>query len=145
MKLTRPIVVAVMGAAALAIGGMALAALPAPTPQQAQAAAEKKAQAAAQAQKEREEMLAAMDAIAARWRARAAKEGKPTNPPVPVAAPTAALTAPAEGKGPAGQPGGRLGPAAKDAPVRSEKAGTAPPSEDVKKAPSQPMPRKEQR
>jgi len=145
MKAVIPIAAAGVGAALLALGGMALAALPAPTPQQAQAAAAKKAQAEAQAKKEREELLAKMDEVNARWRANAARAGEPTNPAVPVAAPGAAMTAPAKGQGPAGQPGGELGPAAQAAPVRSEKAGTAPPSEDVKKAPSQPVPRKEQR
>jgi hypothetical protein len=144
MNLIKHMLVAGIGGASLVCGALALAALPPPSPEQAQKAAAKKAQADAQAQKEKQELVATMDAIAARWRARAAKEGKPINPPVPVAAQTAALSAPAAGSAPAGQPGGKLGPAATAAPVRSEKAGTAPPSADVKKKPSEPMRRQGQ-
>jgi colicin import membrane protein len=129
-------------AAALVLGSssMALAALPPPSPEQAAAAAAKKAQADAQAQKEKEELLATMDAVAARWRSRATAQDKRVAPPVPVGAQTAAVTAPATGAAPAGQPGGKLGPLAEAAPVRSEKAGTAPPSKDVKPGPSKALP-----
>lgn len=119
-----------------ALCGLAIARLPDPTPAQAEAAAAKKKQADAQAEKEKQELAASMDAIAARWRARAAANGWPMNPPTPVAAPAQAVGMPATQSGPSGQPGGRQGSAALAAPVRSEKAGTAPPSEDVKKTPS---------
>jgi hypothetical protein len=119
-----------------ALCSLAVAKLPAPTSAQAEAAAAKKKQADAQAEKEKQELAATMDAIAARWRARAAANGWPTNPPTPVAAPAQALNAPATQSSPSGQPGGRQGSAALAAPVRSEKSGTAPPSEDMKKVPS---------
>lgn len=99
-----------MAALAFYCGG-ALAALPAPTPEQQKAAAVKKEQAAAQAAKEKEELAASMDKVAARWRSRAAANGWETHPPTPIAAAPATAAA---------------------APVRSEKSGTAPPSEDVK-------------
>jgi colicin import membrane protein len=114
--------------------------LPPPSPNQAAAAAAKKAQADAQAQKEKQELLATMDAVAARWRSHAAQQGKRVAPPVPVGAQTAAVSAPATGAAPAGQPGGKLGPLAQAAPVRSEKAGTAPPSKDVTPGPSKALP-----
>jgi hypothetical protein len=113
---------------------MAGATLPPPTPAQAEAAAAKKAQADAQAEKEKRELAASMEKIAERWRARAAANGWPTHAPTPVAAPVKALDAPATQKSASGQPGGRMGSAAQEAPIRSEKSGTAPPSEDVKKA-----------
>jgi colicin import membrane protein len=109
--------------------GIAVATLPPPSPSQAAAAAAKKAEADAQAQKEKEELLATMDALAARWRARAATLGKPVHPPVPVTTQTAAVSTPATGAA-----------SQVPAPVRSEKAGTAAPSADVKKGPSQPQP-----
>lgn len=99
--------------------GMAHATLPPPTPQQAAAAAAKKAQADAQAQQDKAALQQSMDSVSARWRARAAREGWTTHPPVAVAAPA---------------------PAAQ-VPVRSEKLGTAPPSEDVKARPTQAVPR----
>lgn len=122
----------------------AAAALPPPSPAQAQAAAAKKAAADAQAQKDKEALLAAMDRIAARYRAYALAQGRKTNPPVAVAAAPAALSAPAAAAGPTAQPGGTLGPAVQ-VPQRTEKAGTAAPSADVKKAPSRPMPVQERR
>jgi hypothetical protein len=118
-----------------AITGMALAKLPPPTPEQAQAAEAKKAQADAQAEKEKRELAAAMEAVAARWRARAAANGWPTNPPTPVASVQGIAASEAQSSS-SGQPGGRQGAAALQAPVRSEKSGTAEPSKDVKKAPS---------
>lgn len=96
----------------------ALAVLPAPTPEQAQAAEAKKKQAAEQAAKEKQELAASMDKVAARWRERAKANGWEVHPATPVAAPGAADAAP-----PANPPA---------PPIRSEKAGTAPPSEDVK-------------
>lgn len=110
--------------------GQARATLPPPTPQQAAAAAAKKAQADAQAQQDKAALLQSMDSVSARWRARAAKEGWSTHAPIAVAAPAAAVTAPA------------TPPQARTAgPVRSEKLGTAPPSADVKARPTQAVPR----
>lgn len=120
----------------LVIPALALAKLPPPTPAQAQAAAEKKAQSQLTAEKEKQALAAAMDAIAARWRGRAVTEGWKVNPPVAVAAPMPALMQPNTQTSASGQPGGVMGPAAKAAPMTSEKSGTAAPSADVKKAPS---------
>lgn len=110
--------------------GTAFAALPAPTPAQAQTAAEKKAKDEAQAEKDKQELAASMDTVAARWRARAAQNGWQTYPPTPVAA-KQGFNASANQSGPSGQPEGRQGAAAQ-APILSEKQGTAPPSADVK-------------
>jgi hypothetical protein len=138
--------------AATAFANVALAGLSPPSPVQAQAAAAKKAQADAQAQKDKELLTASMDKVATRYRTRAAAEGRRTNPPVPVAAPAAAVTTPLLQAAPAGQPGGKLGPAAPTSAgaqtptqaaaepalaIRSEKLGSAAPSKDVKKHPSQ--------
>lgn len=116
----------------------AWAALPDPTPAQQEAAAAKKAAAAAKAEEEKKQLAASMESVAARWRERAESNGWPTHPPTPVAA-IPGFNASANQTGPSGQPGGKLGAAAADAPVRSEKSGTAPRSEDVKK----PTPRKD--
>jgi colicin import membrane protein len=131
----------VVALAGFAASGVALAVLPPPTPAQAQAAAAKKAQADAQAQKDKAELTATMDALTARWRARAPGQGWQVHPPVAIAAPAAATATPLAGGGPAGQPDGKLGPAALAAPVRSEKLGTAPPSSDVKQGPTKAEPR----
>jgi hypothetical protein len=138
MNRARQLFAAGLSMAGLALCGAALATLPPPSPTQAQAAAASKAQADVQASKEKEELLATMDKLASRWRARAAAQGLRVNPPVAVAASPAGLTAPATGAGPAGQPDGKLSPVTAAAPVRSEKHGTAPPSADVKKQPSEP-------
>lgn len=122
----------------LAIPLLALGKLPAPTPAQAQVAAEKKAQAQAQADKDKQALLASMDALASRWRSRAATEGWTVNAPVVVSAPVAALVQPNTQSSPSGQPDGVMGAVAKAAPMTSEKSGTAAPSADVKKAPSPP-------
>jgi hypothetical protein len=114
-----------------ALSGMTVAKLPPPTPEQAQAAAAQKAQADAQAEKEKQELAATMDAIAARWRARAAANGWQVHAPTPVAAVQGMNTTAAQSS-PSGQPGGQQGSATAQAPVRSEKWGTAPPSADVK-------------
>ena len=114
--------------AVLAVGA-AHAALPPPTPAQQQAAADKKAKADAQAAKDKESLAASMDAVASRWRARAAEKGWKSHPPVAIAAAAAPAAAPA------GQPAGQLTAAGAAAPVKSEKLGTAAPSEDVKKKP----------
>ncbi|MBZ2205727.1 hypothetical protein [Massilia soli] len=126
----------------LAIPVLAVAELPPPTPAQAQLAAEKKAKAQAAAEKDKQALLASMDALTARWRGRAATEGWELNPPVAVAAPLPALAQPNTQTSAAGQPGGVMGPAAKDAPLTSEKSGTAAPSEDVKTRPTLTYPQK---
>jgi hypothetical protein len=126
---------ALFGCLALTAATLAHATLPPPSPAQAQAAADKKAKADAQAAKDKEALLATMDKIASRWRSNASSKGLHTNPPVAVAAPAPAVTAPTTMAAPSGQPGGTQGPAAQAAPIRSEKLGTAPPSADVKKKP----------
>lgn len=140
MNRTTHILAAVLMLAGYCASSIALAALPPPSPDQAAAAAAKKAQADALAQKDKAELVATMDVVAARWRSRAAAQGKRVAPPVPVAAQTAGVSAPATGAAPAGQPDGKLGPLAQAAPVRSEKAGTAAPSKDVKPGPSKALP-----
>jgi hypothetical protein len=91
-------------------------------------------QAAAKAEQEKRELAASMDAVSQRWRERAKKEGWQTHPPTAVAA-VPGITASGTQSGASGQPGGQLGKDAAAAPVRSEKRGTAPPSEDVKTKP----------
>jgi colicin import membrane protein len=121
------------------------AALPPPTPAQQEAAAAKKAAADAQAAKDKASLAASMDAITARWRARAGAQGWKTHAPVAIAAAAPAAAgaagAPAQAAAPAGQPEGKLTPAGAAAPIRSEKLGTAPPSTDVKAGPTQAEPR----
>ena len=95
------------------------AALPAPTPAQQQAAAAKKAAADAQAAKDKQELAASMDAVTARWRARAASQGWKAHAPIAIAA---------------------AAPAAPAVPIKSEKLGTAPPSTDVKAGPTKAEP-----
>lgn len=90
-----------------------------------------KADAAAKAEQEKQQLAAAMGRIGQRWRERAAIEGWPANQPTPVE-PVAGIEASNQQSSASGQPGGQLGEVARDAPVRSEKLGTAPPSEDVK-------------
>jgi len=117
-------------AAGLAFGSAAWAALPPPSPAEAQKAAAKKAEADAKAAQEKEALNASMDRISGHWRQRAAKEGWKAKPPVALAA------APASGAAPLSQP-------ALDAakvPVKSEKLGTARPSEDVKAGPTRSEP-----
>jgi hypothetical protein len=125
----------VVFAIVLALAATANAALPPPTPEQVQAQAAKKAAADAQAAKDKQELLASMDALTARWRSRAAAKGWKANPPTAVAAAPAAVAAPANQTAPSGQPGGKLSGTGQAAPVSSEKAGTAPPSADVKQTP----------
>jgi hypothetical protein len=150
--------------AAVLSAGPVQAALPQPTPAAQQAAAAKKAADAAQAAKDKESLAASMDAVTAHWRSRAAQQGWKTHPAVAIAAapaPAAAAgaspaagPAPAAGTGsasgasgsstgaaPTGQPAGQLTQAAAALPIRSEKLGTAPPSADVKKAPTQAQPK----
>lgn len=117
----------------LLLAGTAGAALPKPTPAQQQAAAEKKAKADAQAAKDKVTLALTMDAVAAHWRERAAKQGWQTHPAITVAAaPT--------GNAPAGQPQGQLTRAGASLDIKSEKLGTAPPSEDVKAHPTRALP-----
>jgi hypothetical protein len=124
---------------ALALAAAAAhAALPAPTPAQQQAAAAKKAAADAQAAKDKQELAATMDAITARWRARAAAQGWKTHAPIAIAAAAGPAAAPAAV--PAGQPDGKLTAAGAAAPIKSEKLGTAPPSTDVKAGPTKAEP-----
>ena len=85
----------------------------------AQTDAERKA---AQAQKEKEELAASMDEVSRRWRVEAASNKWPTHPPVPVAAVAGIASSNAQEQNRALAP-----------PVRSEKQGSAAPSEDVKK------------
>lgn len=98
-----------------------------PTPEEARVAAEKKAQADAQAAKDKQALTASMDALSERWRAKAAANGWAVNPPIPIASPTAAVSAPATQSGSSGQPGGKIGEAGQAAPVTSEKAGNVTP------------------
>jgi len=139
--------------AGLLLASVAWAALPQPIPAQQQAAAAKKAAADAQAAKDKASLAASMDAVTARWRTRAAQEGWKTHPAVAIAA-AAPAAAPAAGgapvttAGPATAPPGTLGAGATTVAgqtaanpgVKSEKLGTAPPSEDVKKAPTRAQP-----
>ena len=83
---------------------VAQAALPPPSPQQLANTAASKAAADARAKLDQQALLAAMDVIAARWRANARTHGWPVNEAVPVPAPTAALKAPADNKPPAPAP-----------------------------------------
>lgn len=115
------------------------AALPPPTPQQQAEAAAKAAQAASAAAQEKQELAASMDRVAQRWRQRAAAQGWKVNAPTPVAvAATAAggsglAQVPGQGN-PHSAPGTPAAGAASTPalPIRSEKLGTAPPSQDVK-------------
>jgi hypothetical protein len=118
--------------------GMAAASLPPPTPAQAQAQAAKKAAADAQAAKDKQELLAKMDELAARWRAKAGAKGWKLNAATALPAPAAAVTAAATQAAPSGQPDGKMTATGAQAPKTSEKSGTAAPSADVKPAPSPP-------
>ena len=137
----------------------AWAALPAPTPAQQQAADATKAQAAAQAAKDKESLTASMDAVSSRWRSRAAQQGWKTHPPVAIAAAAPAPAAPGSAvpgsaapagasaggivtaAGAGGQQTGQLPASPANPIVKSEKCGTAPPSEDQKAGPTRAQPR----
>jgi hypothetical protein len=139
-----------MTVALAALAGTVSAVLPPPTPAQAQAQAAKKAAADAQAEKDKRELLASMDALSNAWRGKAAAKGWKVNPPTALPAPapaagagagasgTAAVSAPAAQNAPSGQPGGVMTSTGANAPVTSEKSGTAAPSENAKPAPSPP-------
>jgi hypothetical protein len=93
------------------------------------------------AERQARSLAASMDAVAARWRARAGSQGWPVNAATPVD-PLAGFQASANQASPSGQPQGTLSPAAAQMPVRSEKLGTAPPSPDIKtgaKPPTDPV------
>lgn len=105
--------------------------LPEPTPEQARAAADKKAQATAQAEKDKQALVSKMDEVADRWRKRAAEKNWKVHPPTPVK-PIAGVDASSSQSGSSGQAGGKVGEAARQLPIRSEKHGTAPPSGDIK-------------
>lgn len=155
---------------AIALAGMglacaALAALPPSSPQQAQAAAAKKADADARAALEKERLAASMSEVSAHWRARAASEGykivpppaQALTPPTPlrsasdVTPPSAGVPAPAPANAAPGTaaaaPATGAAPRsihalqAATVPIKSEKLGTARPSEDVKTGPTQQLPR----
>jgi hypothetical protein len=121
-----------------ASSGAALATLPPPSPAQVEQQKAKKAIADAQAEKDKQALLAKMDELTANWRGKAGAKGWPVNPPTPLPAPVAALTAPALQSAPSGQPDGKLTATGAQAPMTSEKAGTAAPSADTKTAPSPP-------
>jgi hypothetical protein len=115
-----------------ALGGTTAAAAatktaPAATPDPAAA----KAKAEAQAALEKQKLAESMDKVSAYWRKQAAANRWETHPPVPVAA-AQGFDASAAQSSASGQPGGRQGAAAAQAPISSEKAGTAQPSKDAK-------------
>jgi hypothetical protein len=90
-----------------------------------------KAKAEAQAALEKQKLAESMETVASHWRKQAAAKGWEAHPQVPVAA-AKGIGESAAQSGASGQPGGRMGAAAAEAPIRSEKAGTAPPSKDAK-------------
>lgn len=92
------------------------AALPPPTPQQQTAKAVTARQAAAATAQAKAELSQSMDRVVTQWRVRAARNGWQTYPATMVQPPPAAAA---------------VVPVSQ-APVRSEKQGTAPPSTDVK-------------
>jgi colicin import membrane protein len=112
--------------------------LPPPTPAEAQAQAAKKAAADARAEKDKQLLLAKYDELTARWRARASASSLKVNPPTPLAAPAAALTAPATQSAPSGQPEGKLtargGADDERNPIRraEQHQGATPPASTVK-------------
>lgn len=149
----------------LAWGAAAHAALPKPTPAQQQEAAAKKAAADAKAAKDKEALTASMDALSNRWRSQAPSKGWKINPPVTVAAAPAAASPVPRGVTPpnAGMPAAAPANAAPgtaaaapatgaaplsrqalnaaNVPIKSEKLGTAAPSEDVKQAQTRSVPK----
>ncbi|MDB5935979.1 MAG: hypothetical protein JWQ01_3323 [Massilia sp.] len=118
--------------------GAALAVLPPPTPAQVEQQKAKKASADAQAEKDKQALLAKMDTLTANWRGKAGAKGWKVNSPTALPPAAAAVTAPATQSGPSGQPDGKLTATGAQAPMTSEKAGTAAPSADTKTAPSPP-------
>lgn len=165
LKLSLKLILKPTFAAGLGLAGAALAALPPPSPSQAQAAAAKKAEADAKAAQDKERLVASMDSVSLRWRQRAASEGYKIVPPPalaiaspmpPVAAadvtpPEAGIPAPAPANAApdtaAAAPATGAAPRSVHAlrsatvPIKSEKLGTARPSEDVKRRPTPSLPR----
>lgn len=121
-----------------ASSGAARATLPPPTAAQVEQQKTKKATADAKAEQGKLALLAKMDALSANWRAKAPAKGWTVHPPTALPAPVAAVTAPALQSAPSGQPAGQLTTVGAQAPMTSEKAGTAAPSADTKTAPSPP-------
>ncbi|HEY0421046.1 MAG TPA: hypothetical protein VGC80_16140, partial [Acetobacteraceae bacterium] len=80
-------------------------------------------QAAAAAAQEKKKLADSMDAVAARWRSEAEKNGWPAHAAVPVDAVAGIAASGAQPHTSASKP----------PPVRSEKEGSAAPSEDVKR------------
>jgi hypothetical protein len=105
-------------AAPAAAGTPAAAAATSPAPQPSAPQ-----QAASRAQQEKQELAAAMDEVTRRWRAEAAKNGRQTHPPTPIEAVAGINASNAQDHTRTSMP----------PPVRSEKEGSAAPSEDVKK------------
>jgi hypothetical protein len=121
--------------------GDAQAILPKPvlTPGQQQAADQKKRDAAALAEQEKQKLAASMESVATRWRSRAKENGWTAYPPVAIAAPApspaaAPVSAAASVHAAQSTSASASAPASpsQPAPLRSEKLGTAPASEDVK-------------
>ena len=125
-----PTLTTILGAALLAASTYAHATLAPKTPAQLQAAADKKAKDDAQAALDKQALANTMDAVAARWRARAAHEGWTTHAAVALPAAPAPATAPTPAAAPAPV-----------VPIQSEKLGTAAPSADVKQHPTLPQPK----
>ena len=169
LKLTEKLIVKLIFkltfAAGMGLAGTALAALPPPSPVQAQAAAAKKAEADAKATQEKERLAATMENLSTRWRQRAASEGYKIVPPTALAGATSMAPAAASDVTPPGAgipapapanaaPGTAAAAPATGAaprsvhalrsamvPIKSEKLGTARPSEDVKRGPTPSLPR----
>lgn len=134
-----------MAAVLATLSGAASAVLPPPTPAQVQSQAAKKAAADAKAEQDKLLLLAKMDALSNAWRGKAGANGWTLNPQTTlpaaaasgaVAGAVAALSAPATQTAPSGQPAGVMTTTGANAPITSEKSGTAAPSADVKPAPS---------
>ncbi|HEX8478763.1 MAG TPA: hypothetical protein VF663_10540 [Telluria sp.] len=160
--MTRYAILKCVLVAGMGLAGAARAALPPPSPAQAQAAAVKKADADAKAAQEKERLAATMDRVSTRWSQRAASEGYKIVPPVGAAAPVPLVAAsdvtPPDAGVPAAAPANAApGTAAASpatgaaprsvhalrsaaVPVKSEKLGTARPSEDVKRGPTPTLP-----
>lgn len=137
--MTNQAILKLLLAAGMGLAGAAPAALPPPSPAQAQAAAAKKAEADAKAAQEKARLAASMEDVSKRWRERAASEGYRIVPPTALAsaAPGTAAAEPATGAAPRSLHALRSA----TVPIKSEKLGTARPSEDVKRGPTPSLPR----
>jgi colicin import membrane protein len=91
------------------------------------------------AERQQRSLAAAMDVVAAHWRARAGQQGWAVHAATPIES-IAGFAASATQTAPTGQPQGTLTAPSAQMPIRSEKLGTAPPSGDVKTA-TKPQPR----